>query len=119
MAEVSDTHYTDASSAEDIERVLNSVSAESALSVAVEHEESPASAEQEGQAEEEVPQHEQLSLMGGALNAPAPKTPQRIAISAVTGSSTVVKLDSGDAASRPRVTAARPGCCRTPGRSAA
>src|SRR5436305_1920153 len=69
VAEVSDTHYTDASSAEDIERVLNSVSAESALSVAVEHEESPASAEQEGQAEEEVPQHEQLSLMGGALRA--------------------------------------------------
>ena len=28
------------------------------------------------------------------------KTPQRIAISAATGSSTVVKLDSGDAASR-------------------
>ena len=38
--------------------------------------------------------------MGGALNDPAPKTPQRIAISAATGSSTVVKLDSGDAASR-------------------
>jgi len=100
VAEVSETQYTDASSAEDIERVLNSLSAGGALSVAVEHEESPLSAEQETQAEEEPAQQEQLSLMGGALNAPAAKAPQRIAISAATGSATVVKLDSGDAASR-------------------
>src|SRR5437588_3373860 len=66
VAEVSDTQYTDASSAEDIERVLNSLSAGGALSVAIEHEESPLSAEQETQAEEEPAQQEQLSLMGGA-----------------------------------------------------
>jgi DNA polymerase I len=99
VAEVSETHYIDASSAADIERVLNSLAPESALAIAVEHEQSSVSAEQDSQDEEPAPQ-EQLSLMGGALNAPAPKAPQRIAISAATGSSTVVKLDSGDAASK-------------------
>jgi DNA polymerase-1 len=100
LAEVSETHYTDASSAADIEQVLNSLSTDTALAVAVEHEESPASAEQDTQPEDEPAQQEQLSLMGGALNAPAPKTPQRIAIAATAGSSTVVKLDPGEAASR-------------------
>ena len=44
VAEVSETHYTDADSAADLEQVLNSLSAETALAVAVEHEESSASA---------------------------------------------------------------------------
>ncbi len=100
VAEVSQIHYTDASSAADIDRVLNSLAAESPLAVAVEQDESAASVDEESEQEEEPAQQEQLSLMGGALNAPAPKAPQRIAISGAMGFSTVVKLDSGDAASR-------------------
>ena len=102
VAEVSETHYKEASSAADVEAVLNSLPAGTPLAVAVEHDESPLSVDQDGEPEQEAepaPQ-EQLSLMGGALNAPAPKAPQRIAISPDTGSATVVKLDSGDAASR-------------------
>ena len=102
VAEVSETHYKEASSAADVDAVLNSLPAGTPLAVAVEHDESPLSVDQDGEPEQEAepaPQ-EQLSLMGGALNAPAPKAPQRIAISPDTGSATVVKLDSGDAASK-------------------
>ncbi len=100
VAEVSGTHYSEAKSAADVERMLKAIREEGALAVAVEHEESSVAAEEES--EEEPKGEEQLSFMGGAMNAPPLKAPRRIAISGTAGSAMAVKLDSGDAASRLR-----------------
>jgi DNA polymerase I len=96
LVEVSETHYTEASNAADVEAVLSSVPSGAVLAVAVEREEA-AMAAVEGEEVEEPPQDQQLSLLGGALNVPAPKPPCRIAISAASGTAAVVKLDSGSA----------------------
>ena len=96
VVEVSETNYTEAKSAADVERVIKAVSSGGALSVAVEQVDTTAPVEEEEK--EEEPQAEQLSFMGGAMigNMPAPAT-GRIAISAASGSSVSVKLDSRDA----------------------
>ncbi len=47
--------------------------------------------------EEEGKQEEQLSFLGGAMNAVPVRAPRRMAISAAAGSATVVKIDSGEA----------------------
>jgi DNA polymerase I len=100
VIEVRETHYTEAKSAADIDRVVQAVSAGSALAVAVEQE-ATASAPEEEEKEEE-PQDAQMSLMGG-MSGPAVKTvpepaARRLAISAAAGSATIVKLDSAGAA---------------------
>ena len=102
VVEVKDTHYSEAKTAEDVERVLKSVSPGGVLAVAVEQEEpAPAAAEAE---EEPEPELGQLSLMGGATGGVMPEslpaaTTRRIAISAEAGSAISVKLDSSEAAS--------------------
>jgi len=101
VVEVRETHYSEAKSAEDVERVLHAISAGGVLAVAIDQEE-PAPADEEV---EEEPQEGQLSLMGGAMvgraltQPPSPVTTRHIAISADAGSATAVKLDSSDAAS--------------------
>ena len=111
VVEVRETHYSEAKSAEDVERVLKAVSSGGVLGVAIEQEE-PAPATEEVEVEDE-PQEAQLSLMGGAMmdgtmtggamTPPAsPSAMRRIAISAEAGSATAVKLDSSEAASRLR-----------------
>ena len=100
VIEVTDTHYSEAKSAEDVERVLKAVSSGSALAVAIEQEKAaPAAA---AEAEEELQEESgQLPLIGGAMTAPSPAatTTRRIAISAEAGSAIFVKLDSSKAAS--------------------
>lgn len=102
VVEVTDTHYFEAKSAEDVERVLKAVASGGVLAVAVEQEEpAPAAAEAE---EEPEPELGQLSLMGGATGGVMPEslpaaTTRRIAISAEAGSAISVKLDSSEAAS--------------------
>ena len=98
VVEVSETNYTEAKSVADVESVITSLPGNGVLAVAVEHEEPSAAIEVES--DDDPQQQEQLSLMGGALNAPAPKAARRIAISGNAGSAVVVRLDSGDAASR-------------------
>ncbi len=100
VAEVNETHYAEAQSAVDVERVVNAA-AEGILSVAVEQEKSAVSAEEEK--EEEEPPLGQLSFMGGAMTAPPLPEPtaRRFAISAAAGSATIVKL-SGDAGEKLR-----------------
>jgi DNA polymerase-1 len=101
VVEVKDTHYSEAKSAEDVERVLKSVSADGVLAVAVAQAE-PAPVAEEA---EEEPQEGQLSLMdaamaGGAMTVQAsPAATRRIAISSEAGSAISVKLDSSEAAS--------------------
>ncbi len=99
VVEVSETHYTEAKSAEDVERVVSAVGAESTLAVAVEREETVPAPEEE---KEEEPQDAQMSFMG-SMGGPAVKaTPEpiarRAAISAAAGSATIVRLDLGAAA---------------------
>ena len=102
VVEVSDTHYTEAKSAEDVASIVTSVAAGSALAVAVEHAE-PVDLDAEGnereKEREEDPQEAQMSFMDGAMTAPKPApVSRRIAISAAAGTAAIVKLDSGEAA---------------------
>ena len=95
VVEVSETNYTEAKSASEIDRVVNSVAPGSTLAVAVEQDKSATVAEE--QEKEEEPQDTQMSLMGGAMIAPLPEpASHRIAISAATGTATIAKLDSGE-----------------------
>jgi DNA polymerase-1 len=116
VAEVSETHYIEATSAADIESVLGAVIAGGALAVAVEQVEAVTAREpdeeedkKEEDKEEEL-QTAQLSFMEGTMgggldgsmgtlgdlmftSAPAP-TSRRVALSAAVGSAVIVKLDS-------------------------
>ena len=93
VVEVSDAYYVEAKSAADVEKVLRAIPAGGLLAVAVEQEESPEQASDEE--EEAESQDAQLSLMGGAMNAPAVEAAtHRVAISASAGSAVVVNLRS-------------------------
>ena len=100
VVEVSETHYTEAKSAADVESVVNAVASDGVLAVAVEQVE--AIPEPEEEEKEEKPQDAQMSFMGsmgGAMVKAAPEpVARRAAISAAAGSATLVKLDSGGAA---------------------
>jgi len=100
VVEVSETHYTEAKSAAEVEGVINAVAAGSALALAVEQQETAAALEEE-EKEEEAPDA-QMSLMGGLGGVMVKATPEpaarRIAISAAAGTASIVKLDSGGAA---------------------
>jgi len=108
VVEVSETRYSEAKAAADVEDVVEAVAAGGALAVAVEQE-GPAVAPEEEEKEEEV-QDAQMSLMGG-LRGPMPGSmgralpepaARRVAISAAAGSAAIVKLDSGGAAEKLR-----------------
>jgi DNA polymerase-1 len=106
VVEVSATHYAEAKSAEDVDRVARSVQPGMALAVAIERQESST---EEEELEVEEPQDAQLSLMSGTMlsgattpAASAPAAAQRAAISATAGTATIVKLDSGDAGEKLR-----------------
>jgi DNA polymerase-1 len=104
VVEVSGTEYTEAKSAADVEAVLQKIR-DAGLSVAIDQADSVPAVDAES--EEEEPQGgAQLSLMGGAMNAPPEVAPRRIAISATTGSATIVKLDSGEIAAKLRASLA-------------
>jgi DNA polymerase-1 len=93
VVEVSEGYYTDAKSATDIENVLRAIHAGRILAVAVEQEERSEQQPEEEEAEES--QDAQLSLMGGAMTAPAIESAtHRVAISATAGSAVVVNLAS-------------------------
>ena len=99
VVEVSETRYTEAESAADVESVVRAIGSEGALAVAVEHTETVVASEEEEEKEEE-PQETQLSFLGGTTIGSAALEPLigRIAISASPGSAVSVRLDAGDAA---------------------
>ena len=108
VVEVSETHYTEAKSAADIESVLRAVGAGGALAVAVEQQE-PAAAVPEEEEKEEQPEEAQLSFMEGAMGGAMgdaislSETPTCcVAISAAAGTAMTVNLDSSDAAKKLR-----------------
>jgi len=104
VVEVSESHYSEATSAADIESVIQSLPSGGMLSIAIEHEEPVA--ETEAEEIEELPQDAQLSFMnpgmGSAISGEAPVALRRAAISAASGFATVVKLDSSEAAKKLR-----------------
>jgi len=101
--QVTEAHYSEAQSAPDVERVLNSVAPEGALAIAVELEETKSLLESDEEAIVEEPQSGMLALTDDSSPIPALEpTARRIAISAAAGSATIVKLDSASAASKLR-----------------
>ncbi|HEY6764074.1 MAG TPA: DNA polymerase I [Candidatus Sulfotelmatobacter sp.] len=98
VVEVKDSHYSEAQSASDVERVLQAVPANGDLAIAVE--DAAFAFEEEEEKEEEGSQETMLPLTGSSVSV-AP-TAQRIAISAAAGSATLVKLDSPEAAGKLR-----------------
>ncbi len=104
VVEASEGHYSEANSAADVESVVKMVSAESALALAVEQEES-APVPDEKETEDEPPDA-QLSLMDAPAMAAPVQAVRRVAISASTGSALIVKLDSDEAAAKLRSTLA-------------
>ena len=107
VVEVTEARYREAKSAEDVDSVLKAAGTAGALAVAVEQEASSDAAEPAAVEEEEShdePADAQLSLMIGSTiagSAPAPAV-RRVAVSALAGSATIVRLDSGDAEERLR-----------------
>jgi DNA polymerase I len=115
VVEVSEAHYSEAKSAADVDAVLKAASG-TALAIAVEQEESsPVEEDENEEAVQEIPQQDaQLSfLMGSTDTASAATAPpaavRRVAISATSGSATIVKLDSGTAATKLRSALANAG----------
>jgi DNA polymerase-1 len=102
--QVTETHYTEAESAADVEKVLSFLGSDNVLAIAVESDQTDPATE----ADEEVVEDESQPAMSGMLaltddSLPAPQpASRRIAISAAAGSATIVKLDSSDAAAKLR-----------------
>jgi DNA polymerase I len=110
VVEVSETHYTEARSAADIESVMRAVGAGGALAVAVEQQETAAVAAEEEEKEGQ-PEEAQMSFiegsMGGAMGdeigRSVPETaPCGVAISAAAGTAVTVDLDASEAAEKLR-----------------
>ncbi|MCU1304805.1 MAG: polA [Candidatus Sulfotelmatobacter sp.] len=103
VVQVTEGDYTEARSAADVENIVNAVSEDGALAIAVElgQDELPAISEEE--IVEEESQEAMLPLTAGSSE-PAPPEPasRRVAISAAAGSAVVVKLDSASAAAKLR-----------------
>jgi DNA polymerase-1 len=99
LAQVTETRYSEAQSAADVEKILGSLAADHALAIAVELNQNKSVEESEEEVPEEVPQSGMLALSDADDPAPSPDpASRRIAISAAAGSVTIVKLDSSVAA---------------------
>jgi len=98
VVQVTEANYGEAKSAADVDRVLKSLAAGSALAVAVEQAEPlPESAEEE--AEPEPQGSMMLALSDEASPAPPEPAVRHAAISAAAGTATSVKLDASEAGS--------------------
>ncbi len=95
VVEVSETDYTEAKSAADVEAVLKSIPPNGTLAVALEAEPSTVADQEETQEEEEVQAENSLLLL---TSEPAPAQPPRnIAISAAPGTAVTVSFEMQDA----------------------
>jgi DNA polymerase-1 len=100
--QVAETHYSEASSAADVEKILNSLAQDGSLAIAVETEHSEPVPESDDEVVEEVPQSGMLALTDETPSLAPEPAARRIAISAAAGSAVVVKLDSASAAAKLR-----------------
>jgi DNA polymerase-1 len=100
--QITESHYSFAQSAADVESVVNSVATDSALAIAVEEQAEPL-AEDDEEVAEQVPQSGMLALTDDSSPTPSPEPPPyRIAISAAAGSAMIVTLDPALAFSKLR-----------------
>jgi len=97
--QVTESHYSEAQSAADIESVLNSLSTEGVLAIAVEQSESILEVAEE--IVEEESQSAILPLTAGPSSEPETAA-HRVALSGAAGLAVTVKLDSSDAATKLR-----------------
>jgi DNA polymerase-1 len=102
VIQVTKAHYSEAESAGDVEKVLNAVSENNALAVAIESEQAESSSAGEEEIVEEEPMEAMLPLTAGSAEAQPTPAARRIAISSAAGFATTVKLDSAAAATKVR-----------------
>ena len=102
--QVIETNYVEARSAADIEKVVDSITEESSLAIAVELDRTESALPGDEEVVEEEPQEAMLPLTDGASASPAAAkpAPRRIAISGKAGSAVIVKLDTENAAGKLR-----------------
>jgi DNA polymerase I len=99
-----ETNYMEARSAADIEQVIDSLTEETSLAVAVELDRAESALPSDEEVVEEEAQEAMLPLTDGssASSSAAEPAPRRIAISGKAGSAVVVKLDAENAAGKLR-----------------
>jgi DNA polymerase-1 len=98
-AQITETHYTEATSEADVEKVVNGLAEGHAIAIAVETAGEGPQPEGEEEPAEEEPQSGMLALTDAdGPEAPAEPVLQRIAISGAAGSAVVVKLDASGTA---------------------
>ncbi len=100
--QVTESHYDEAKSAADVDKILNAVSVQNALAVAIEAETAEPVEASEEEAVEEEPQEAMLPLTAGAPEALPTPAGRRIAISSAAGFATTAKLDSDAVATKLR-----------------
>jgi DNA polymerase-1 len=102
--QVTETHYREARSVEDVEGVMESLATGGALAIAVESEQQALPSEiEEEVVEDEVPQSGMLALTDDQSPATPPEpAARRVAISGAAGSAVIVKLDSASSAAELR-----------------
>jgi DNA polymerase I len=103
--EIAETHYSAAETSTEVETILASLAPEDALSIAVELDQSEPLPPTDEEVIDDEPREAMLPLTDGSpLSSSAAPQPdaRRIAISATAGSATIVKLDSGSAATKLR-----------------
>ena len=97
--QVTEAHYTEAESAGHVQEILNSVSPDNALAIALEEDQTtPTDSNIEAEFVEEELQEAMLPLTAGSSEPKPDPAARRIAISAAPGSATIIKLDSAGAA---------------------
>ncbi len=100
---VTESHYSEAQSAADVEEILESLATDEGLAIAVQQEETEPLPEDDEEVVNEVPQSGMLALSDDSEPAASPEPAvRRIAISAAPGSAAVVKLDSKSAGAKLR-----------------
>ncbi len=103
QVQVTETHYTEAASDADVERIVASLGPDSSLAIVVELDQAEPVISDEEEVVEAEPQEAMLPLTDGSPVSARPEpASRRIAISAAAGSAVVVKLDSTSAAARLR-----------------
>jgi DNA polymerase-1 len=103
QAQVTETHYTEAESADDVDRIVASLAPDAALAIAVDLDQTESPSVNEEEVGEEEPQEAMLPLSDVSSPVPSPEpASRRVAISAAAGSAAIVKLDSGTVAAKLR-----------------
>ena len=100
--QVTESHYEEAQSPADIDKILNAVSEQNALSVAIEAETVDPAEPSEEEAVEDEPQEAMLPLTAGSPEPQPVPAARRIAISSAAGFATTAKLDSDSVADKLR-----------------